>query len=122
MMAARNIVNRWICVASALAVLVAVMTSPIRPLTPGDALFHPNCLRRNFGIPPTRSASFSLKSLTQRAAPVKAVRSENEEEKPNRVAYSDGCCLSPPPSSSLKTLAWAPPALGLTPASPPLRC
>jgi hypothetical protein len=127
-MADRNVLNRWICVASALALLVAVMTSPLRPLGSDGALSRPDCLQRNFATPPTRfatpptrSASLSLKSVTLRVAPVKAVCSENEEQL-SKAKCPAWCPLGPPLSSSLKTLAWAPAALGLTRASQPLRC
>src|SRR4051794_10764015 len=101
-MADRNFLNRWICIGSVLTVLVAVLTSPLCPLTPQGTLSRPHCLRRNFAIPPTRSAYLSPKSLIQRAAPVKAVRSENEEEKLGRAVCPALCSLGPPPASTLK--------------------
>jgi hypothetical protein len=121
-MADRNVLNRWICVASALALLVAVMTSPLHPLSSSGGLSRPDCLRRNFAIPLPRSTSGPLKSLTLRIAPVKAVRAENEQDKLSRAACPSWCSLVLPPSFSLQALAWAPPALGLTRASQPLRC
>jgi hypothetical protein len=121
-MADRNVLTRWICVASALALLVAVMTSPLQPLSSNGGLSRPDCLRRNFALPLSGSASVSLKSITLRTVPVKAVRSENEQEKQSRAACPSWCSLGLPPTFSLQSLAWAPPALGLTRASQPLRC
>ena len=123
-MADRTVLHRWICVASALALLVAVMTSPLRPLSlerrplpsrlPPPQLRHPT---DPFGL-------FSLKSLTLRFGPVKAVRSENEEKKPVRAACPAWYSLGLPPSSSLRSLASGPgcprPHTGV-PATPLLR-
>lgn len=44
------VLNHAIRLASALALLVSVMTSPIRPIA-SSRVSHPNHLRRNFGIP-----------------------------------------------------------------------
>lgn len=123
-MADRNVLNRWICIASALALLVAVMTSPLQPLSSngGLGLSRPDCLRRDFAIPLTHSATHPLKSLTLRTAPVKAVRSESEEENLSRAAAPSWNHLGLPPSFSHQAPAWAPADLVPTRASQPLRC
>lgn len=118
----RKLYNRWICVASALALLVAVMTSPLRPLRINGASSPPDCLRRNYAIPPTRSISLSLKSISPRAASIKAVRSENEEKRLARLACSAWWSLVLSPSPSLKFLPCVPAVLGPTRASLSLRC
>jgi hypothetical protein len=122
MMGGGNILNRWICIASALALLAAVMTSPLQPSIDHNAFSRPGFLRRNFAIPPTRSAFLSLKSVSLRAVSVKAVRSENEDEKLSRAARPAWCSLSLPPSPLLSEMPCAPAANGLARASKPLRC
>jgi hypothetical protein len=121
-MSDRNILNRGICVASALALLVAVMTSPIRSLCPVNACSRLDCLRRNFAIPATHPARISLKTVVLRTAPVKAVRSETEEEKLSGTSCPAWCASDLPPSSSPKAPAWAPATFGLAQSSQPLRC
>lgn len=121
-MADRIVVNRGICVASALALLVAVMIPPLRSSGPHRALSPPDGSRHSSTIPPARSASLSQKSITLRAAPVKAVNAEDEEEKLSRAACPVRCAVGLSPSSPLKTPARASAALGFTRPSQPLRC
>lgn len=118
----RTSLKRWICVASALALLVAVITSPLRALSSSGALARSDGFRRNLAIPPTRSASFALKSVTLRTAPVKAVRSETEEEKLSRAACPARYSLGPPAASPLRSPARTPAGFGPPRTSQPLRC
>jgi hypothetical protein len=119
-MSKRNVLDRGVCVASALALLLAVMTSPIRPVDTLRTCSPPNCLRRNFAIPPTHTARHFLKLATLGASLVKAVRSENEEEKLSRASrpawYFFG--LLPSPNASSSKLITP----GLIRVSQPLRC
>jgi hypothetical protein len=76
----RDHLDRTIRLAAALAVMVGVLTSPIRPPSVGSAPVVPNYLRRNFAVPHTLSNRLSTPSQSLQAAPIKAVRSEVEEE------------------------------------------
>jgi hypothetical protein len=122
MMTSLNTHKRGICVAAALALLAAVMTSPIRPLASLGALSCPDALQCNLAIPLTQPAHLSLKSVTPRGATINAVRSENEEEELGRAESPAGCFVCCPLSASLKTPARARAVFGLTQASQPLRC
>lgn len=120
-MSKRDVIKDGICVISALALLVAVMTSPIRPSRAAGGSSHLGCLRRNFATPPTHSACPSATSLTSPPGFLKAVRSESEEER--RGTESLGCCpfdLSITASSEAIFPDLAAP--GHIPASRPLRC
>ncbi len=120
-MSSRDVLNRGICVASALALLVAVMTSPIRPSNLARALSRPDCLRRNFAIPPTHSTRPSAMSIASPSARIKAVLSE-EEEKTGGTTCSACCSSDLPRMPSLKPPAWGPASFGLLQAPRPLRC
>lgn len=79
-MSNRTCLKNGIHVVSSLALLVAVMTSPIRP-----ALLNPHrsprdFLRRNFGIPRSTSSRFDTKSISATPVPFKAFINEGEEE------------------------------------------
>lgn len=125
MMADRTLLKRGICVTTILALLVAVMVSPTRLLCQTCGLSRLSCLRFNPAIPPARAVNFSLKSISLRATPIKAVRSENDEEdERDKAADPAWCVLDPSFSPPLKT--WQARVL-LTPgphaqASQPLRC
>ena len=109
--------NRGLCVTSTLALLVAVMTSPVRPLGPAS---RPDCVRLNFSVPPIHSPHLFLRSAALRAAPVKAVHTEKKESLSRDVSPA-WCSLTPPSSTSLKTTSHPLEGL-LTQASRPLRC
>jgi len=125
MMGDRTPFKRGICVTAALALLVAVMVSPTRLLNSACGLSRLDCLRLNLAIPPAGAANVSLKSISLRATPIKAVRSENDEEEgQDKAADPAWCILDPSSTPSLQTQQ----ARGLsTPgphaqASQPLRC
>src|SRR5947209_7011292 len=115
----RTYLNHGICLTSALALLVAVMTSPLRPLSPSGTSSHLDCLRRNFALPSAHTTYLRVKCL--RAAPVKAVRSEREDEKLGRTKSPAGCSFPQPLSLSLKTPGSAPGVFPLARTSQPLR-
>jgi hypothetical protein len=79
-MSSRTLLRSGIKLVSSLALLVAVMTSPIRPALSNRHTSRPDFLRRNFGIPRSTPSRFDSKSIT--AAPVrfKALLNEGEEE------------------------------------------
>jgi hypothetical protein len=76
----RHHLDRAIRFGSALAVLAAMMTSPIRPPSVGSGPVVPNYLRRNFAVPPALSTRLCALSQLLPASPMKAVRAEVEEE------------------------------------------
>ena len=116
-----SILNHGIRAASALALLVAVMTSQIRPSRSTCVPSQPECLRRNFAIPSSHSTRPSAASVSPRAVPVKALPSENNEKELSGTIRPVGCSLdlsahaSPKPARDLT-------AFGLDRAPHPLRC
>jgi hypothetical protein len=119
-MFSRNLFKHGICVTSALALLVAVMTSPIRPSRSNPGLSYPNYLRRNYSIPPTDSTRPSPTSITSLQVRVKALRSEDEKKLVGTTRLAR-CPFDLPPHPSL-----TPPrdlsTVGPLRASHPLRC
>jgi hypothetical protein len=118
----RTFLNRAICITAALAVVVAVWSSPVRPLRMFGSSAHPNYLRRNFAIPPTHAARHCVKSVMVRGAMAKAVRSESEAETLGKAVSRAQSSLNPPPSAHLKTAIRDLAIHGLPPSPPPLRC
>jgi hypothetical protein len=90
--------DRAIRLATALALLAAVMTSPIRPPKASGDGSHVDCLRRNFGIPAKADTTHRLASTApSRVVQVKALSSES---KPDWTADSarqhvDPACVPP---------------------------
>src|SRR5262249_40380895 len=63
--------------ATAVALLVSVMTSPIRPAPKASGSSQPDCFRRNFGIPGKATTHHRPHApVTSRVVQVKAVSSE----------------------------------------------
>ena len=119
-MSSREILKRGICIASALALLLAVMTSPIRPSSAAGGYPRPDCLRRNFAIPPTHSTRLSVTSVTSLSGRVKALRSESEEEVSRTASPPCSPFDSPPPPVSFPLGDLT--AFVLIRSTRPLRC
>ncbi len=103
-MAIRHFLHRGLRVATAVALLVAVMTSPIRaPRSPGRSA-HPNYLRRNFGMPKAHSSHRRTAPVTSRVVVVKAFQSENADELA-RTSCSTSCSPRPACRPLCKTQA-----------------
>src|SRR5947209_14578837 len=96
-MSSRDILKNGIRVASVLALLAAVLSSPIRPSTVAGRSPHPNFFRRSFALPPTYSNGPSGPSITSPSTRIKAVRSQNEEERLDSTTLVR--CPSAPPNS-----------------------
>jgi hypothetical protein len=95
--------------------VVAVMTSPIRPTTHSRA----DCLRRNVGMPRGKIGSHSVAATTRAGYRVKAVRTETEERDRSATSTPTFSCPIPLPHTA--------PARDLTPtiterSARPLRC
>lgn len=89
MMAGRNLVRGCLDIAFAVALLVAVMTSPIRPLVSKPGAPRANYLRRNFGLPPNSSRLTAITDMS-RPASVGILLSESEEEPNAAISPSPG--------------------------------
>ena len=74
------IVNHAICLISGLALLVSVMTSPIRSNVT-SSISHPNHLRRNFGVP-SKAPAHQRPNIPvgSRVVQVKALSTETKVE------------------------------------------
>jgi len=118
-MSNRSVLDHATCIAFALALPVAVMTSPIRPSRSAGGSVRTPYLRRNFALPPTHSTRLSATLIASPPDRVKTLSSGNEEEQSRtaRPAY-DSLELPPPPSlSPARDLTWVP-----IRATRPLRC
>ena len=107
-------------VATALALLVGVMSSPMRPARTAVGSARPHCLRDNVSLPTSQSWPVSVTSVGSRPFQIKALASEGEEEL--KAATAPSCdSIDPPPLPSSK------PPRDLTAFDPvrapyPLRC
>jgi hypothetical protein len=110
-----------ICVGCTIVLLVAVMSSPIRP-TRSDISSSPDRLRRNFAVPTakSKSARMSVRPAASARVQIKALPSENEEEL-RGTADSTTHLTDLPPTPSPKS-AQATAAHGSISAPHPLRC
>lgn len=116
-------VNRAICIISALALLVTVVTSPVRSWGPLDLLSPPPILGNSLVVPLVHPAHLFLKSVSLRVAPVKAVPSEkDEEEKISGDSLQTRLAGGMPPALSPGKSARALPSFASSPTSLPLRC
>lgn len=79
-MTRRDHFKRWVCIGSAVALVVAVMTSPIRPVPTLNGFASPNYLHRNFATPSTHLSHQAGKSVATGHVRVKAVTSEQRIE------------------------------------------
>lgn len=119
-MSHQPLLTNAIRLASAVALLVSVMTSPIRP-APTAGGSQRECLRRNFGVPGKAAPNHRPHvPATSRVVQVKAVSSQS---KPNWMTPSDrqDADLAYPRSPSVGS-AQRSTALGIERAIHPLRC
>ncbi len=123
-MVGRSVLSHCLRIASAIALLVAVTVSPLRPLRSTSGSLRTDVGRSDFASAPTRMA-FPIQvvptSATSRSVSVKAVRSENEEEEMAGVISRTGDFFIVPPSlrkAPSQNLA----VRGCTPLLFPLRC
>lgn len=120
-MSERSLVRGLLDLAFAAALLVAVMTSPIRPPVSKTNLSRANYLRRNFGLPPTHSSRLFAIRDTSHPATVRILFSETEEESNAAMGPVPGPFLSPsilPFKPAFRDLAGT----GPISAPRPLRC
>jgi hypothetical protein len=92
------VLHHAIRLTTALALLAAVMTSPIRPSKAAGGGSHPDCLRRNFGIPAKADTAHRPASpVPSRVVQVKALSSERRLDLTGDSArqYVDPACPSP---------------------------
>ena len=116
-----------ICLVCALALLIAVMRSPLLPSRTGSKSFQMICLMRNYSTRPTPSASQCFKStadgnMADTAEFGRAVENEKVEECFVGATGSVSFLIAPPLSTSLKRPAKQTKAFGLMQSSPMLRC
>lgn len=116
-MASRTSLTPCVQLASALALLVAVMASPIRPALSGRPATSPPGLRRNFGIPPSR---LSALPAVQQGVLVRAIASEDNEQPRWAMAPTASAFNLPPVVAGQP--ACEPLAVGHIPLPHPLRC
>ncbi len=110
-------------VASTLALLVSVMSPPLRgSSSPAVRAVRPDCLCGNLAIPQTHLPLLRTKLIISRVAPVKAIRSETEGRELDRDSSEILFFVGFPPSSSLQTPTRNPANFGLARAHIPLRC
>jgi hypothetical protein len=117
----RPLLHHGIRVATAIALLVAVIISPIRPARSVGGSSHPVHLRHNFAGPTTHTPRHAVTSVTPRPVRVKALPSENEEEELSETTWSACCPFDPPPDPSSKP-GQALAAFGPDRVTHPLRC
>jgi hypothetical protein len=110
--------KQWLCIASAIALVVAVVVSPVRPV-PGAAAV-PNYLRRNFATPSNHTSGHPAKSVVSGQVRVKAIASKAEEKRPgpNGLVRTSVDITPQLPTKPPRGLA----AFGSPRATHPLRC
>ena len=116
-----------ICLVCALALLIAVMTSPLLPSRTGSKSFQMICQMRNYSTRPTPSTRHCFKStadgnMADTAEFGREVENENDEERSLGVTGLVSFLVGPPISTSLKRPAKQTKAFGLMQSSPMLRC
>ncbi len=120
-MAHPRLLNHGLRLAVALALLVSVMTSPIRPQRPSTDYGRSDCFRRNFAMPKDGSSHHrSPAPIHARVVQVKALHSEAEEE-PRETSGSVEHDFTPPPVSTCLA-TWCSNHEHLHRAMHPLRC
>ncbi len=123
-MAGRNQISRGICVATALLVLIAVVSSPLVPSRQSEKTFQVNGLRRNVKTLPTDSGRLYLQSVaidTASATSADAIERVEEDEFV-RMPASELFFLRLPHSSSPKRPVRLLRAITSNSASQVLRC
>jgi hypothetical protein len=116
-----------ICLVSAPALLIAVMTYPLLLSRTGSKSFQMSCLMWNHSTPSTPSTRHCFKSTADgntadTAEFGREVENEEEEECVVGVTGSLSFLVGPPLSTSLKRPAKQAKAFGLMQSSPILRC
>jgi hypothetical protein len=109
------------CGGCTIVLLVAVMSSPIRPMRSGGTP-SPDCLRRNFAVPTakSKSARVSVRPAASDRVQIKALPSENEEELRGMADSASRLTDLPPTPSPNSAQVMA--AHGSISAPHPLRC
>ena len=113
----RDVLKRGARIATALALVAAVIVSPIRSSKSAGGTSR---LRQNLAIPLPKPTPPSMTSVSSPSALVKALASENEEERTGTVCTAF-CCfdlLATYPFKPARNLAASRPI----PARHPLRC
>lgn len=121
-MADRTTFHHAIGITAAAALLVAMITSPMRSSGSPGPLSSPDRVPGHLAFPLIHPTHFSPKSVALRAAPVKAVPSENDEKKLGRAASAGWCVAGVPSSPSFQSPARALAIIAPSRVSQPLRC
>lgn len=119
-MPSRHILNNVICVASAAALMLAVIFSPIRPSSLSGVSARHDYLRQSVAVPPIHKARMALHSTGTPTSRVKALTSEGEEEDGTKSESAFHGSANPRPSrpvAAQKSISHL-----RTQAARPLRC
>jgi hypothetical protein len=119
-MSNRKPLNLWLTYTSALALVAAIVTAPIRSAGFVVVSSRSDSFRYSLAIPqnyPTRIGGMVITS----ASLIKAIHTENEEQQPTELSYTVVRSFTPP-SSSPREHAQSLTDLGLTRTCYPLRC
>jgi hypothetical protein len=119
----RNVMTRGVCIACVVSLLVAVISSPIRPLHSVDKAFHTTSLMRNFSTSPKDSIRLYFKAATDDTSAINADVIDDDEE--DKFGLTTGLGLSfffPPPTPSPKRSTKPITHCHLSQASWVLRC
>ncbi len=119
-MANRSILNHGIRIASVLALLAGVMTSPLRPSRLVAGVPSPRFHSDNLALPRTVSSRISATWFGSQPLLVKALPAESEEEL-NRTTGPVWFGLDQPPAVAFKS-EWILTASGFDLVFHPLRC
>ena len=112
-----------LCVTSSLALLVLVLVAPIRTSGFVTVSSRPDCLRRNFALPPGQpTARLNPATATDTDLPVNALPSEDDEEQDRADALDDPRVSVLITCSFRKLPARLPIAPRSIPSLYPLRC
>jgi hypothetical protein len=119
----QDVLNRIVCVASSVALLAAVIVSPIRSTGTTAGSARPDRTHRDFVVPLSGSSQTTAKSVPSSPLRVKAISSENEgeDERIEMVGSSSYFVFVPSPAVSFEP-ARALAVSGLIHSIHPLRC
>ena len=121
----RNVLNDGVRVASALALLVAMMISPLRPLQTSFSSLRPDPARAHWAGMPRRSASIPARlsptSVRTREVSMKALPSEIEEEDLDSALHAEFCFFTVLSATSAISIGELPTGESV-PSLHPLRC
>lgn len=79
-MIGRHIAKNAICIVSALALVLAVICSPIRPASLARTSLTLDFVRQSFAVPSIQKTRMTLSSVGAPTSRVKALQSEGEED------------------------------------------